>query len=74
MLPPAVLARKKKGFGIPLSRWLRQVPPAPPLAAVPGVRMPWVADRWRDFRSGRGDDRLFLWSWLSLQSAVTQHG
>jgi asparagine synthase (glutamine-hydrolysing) len=73
MVPAAVLGRRKKGFGIPLSRWLHQVPPAPPLAAVIGVQMPWVAERWQAFRAGRGDERLFLWSWLSLQSALAPH-
>ena len=70
MLPSSVLTRRKKGFGIPLSGWLKHVPPVPPLAAVPGIQMPWVSDRWRAFRSGQGDDRLFLWSWLSLQSTL----
>ena len=70
VVPRAVLARRKKGFGIPLVRWLREVPAAPPLAPVAGVRMPWVCDRWRGFRAGQTDDRLFLWSWASLQSVV----
>ena len=72
LLPASVLARRKKGFGIPVRRWLREVPPAPPLAAIPGIRMPWAAERWRAFRSGQADERLFLWSWLSLQSVI--HG
>ena len=70
VVPEAVLARRKKGFGIPLARWLREVPAAPPLAPVAGVRMPWVSDRWRGFRAGETDDRLFLWSWASLQATV----
>jgi asparagine synthase (glutamine-hydrolysing) len=70
VVPEAVLARRKKGFGIPLARWLREVPAAPPLAPVAGVRMPWVSDRWRRFRAGETDDRLFLWSWVSLQATV----
>src|SRR5262249_13849608 len=41
-----VLRRRKRGFGVPLARWLRDVPAPPPLAPVAGVRMPWVADRW----------------------------
>ena len=70
VVPEAVLARRKKGFGIPLARWLREVPAVPPLAPVPGIRMPWVADRWRSFRAGRTDERLFLWSWASLQAVL----
>jgi asparagine synthase (glutamine-hydrolysing) len=70
VVPPAVLARPKKGFGIPLARWLRQMPAVPPLSEIPGVRMPWVAERWRSFRTRKSDERLFLWSWMSLQSMV----
>ena len=70
LVPDRVLARRKKGFGIPLARWLRDVPAVPPLEEVDGVRMPWVAERWRGFRAGEIDDRLFLWSWLSLQSVI----
>jgi asparagine synthase (glutamine-hydrolysing) len=72
LVPQTVLTRSKKGFGIPVSRWLREVPTRPPLEHVYGVRMSGVADRWREFRSGRADERLFLWSWLSLQGIV-QH-
>jgi asparagine synthase (glutamine-hydrolysing) len=68
VVPEGVLRRRKKGFGVPLARWLRDVPATPPLAPVAGVRMPWVADRWRGFRAGQTDDRLFLWSWTSLQA------
>jgi asparagine synthase (glutamine-hydrolysing) len=70
LVPATVLRRPKKGFGIPLSRWLRDIPPDPPLAPVNGVRMKWVAERWRAFRAGQTDDRMFLWSWLSLQSML----
>lgn len=70
LLPGDVLKRSKKGFGIPIYQWLREVPPEPPLAPVPGVRMPWVSGRWRSHRDGTGDERLFLWSWLSLQQAA----
>jgi len=70
LLPDAILQRKKKGFGIPLAAWLRQIPPQPPLSSVPGIDMGWVAGQWRDFRAGRSDERLFLWSWLSLQSVM----
>ncbi|HET9904304.1 MAG TPA: asparagine synthase (glutamine-hydrolyzing) [Xanthobacteraceae bacterium] len=67
LLPEAVLQRPKKGFGIPLAKWLRSVPASPPLAPVSGVRMEAVAARWQAHRAGRADHRLFLWSWLALQ-------
>jgi asparagine synthase (glutamine-hydrolysing) len=66
LLPADILARKKKGFGIPLSAWLREIPRVVPLAPIFGVRMEQVAATWNAHRSGRADERLFLWSWLAL--------
>jgi asparagine synthase (glutamine-hydrolysing) len=70
LVPDEVLSRPKKGFGIPLARWLRQMPPAPPLGALPGLRPAWIAERWSAARAGEADERLLLWSWLSLQRIV----
>ena len=69
LLPREVLNRRKKGFGIPVAKWLRALPP-PPFAPVTGVKTRWVEKCWRDHRAGRSDHRLFLWSWLSLQSVL----
>jgi asparagine synthase (glutamine-hydrolysing) len=70
LIPDDVLVRPKKGFGIPLAKWLRTIPSIPPLAPMNGVRMERVSDRWTRHRSGKTDQRLFLWSWLALQSIV----
>lgn len=70
LLSDSVLYRKKKGFGIPLARWLREVPAKPPLTPVAGMRMRSVDNAWKEFRSGRSSEHLFLWSWLSLQYAA----
>jgi asparagine synthase (glutamine-hydrolysing) len=69
VLPPSILGRRKKGFGIPLASWLRTFPAQPPLGRVAGIRGTEVERRWREHRSGSTDHRLFLWSWLSLQQA-----
>ena len=74
LVPDAVLKRPKKGFGIPLVRWLRQMPPPPPLGAIPGLRQGWITERWSAVRAGQEDERLLLWSWLSLQGIVGQTG
>jgi asparagine synthase (glutamine-hydrolysing) len=74
LVPEAVLKRPKKGFGIPFARWLRQMPATPPLAAIPGLRPGWIAERWSAARAGEEDERLLLWSWLSLQGVVGRHG
>ncbi|CAN7508649.1 asparagine synthase (glutamine-hydrolyzing) [Bosea sp. LjRoot90] len=70
LLPKSIVDRKKKGFGIPLARWLKEVPKEPPLAPVPGLNLDFVRDAWSGHRSGRTDRRLFLWTWLSLQSQL----
>jgi asparagine synthase (glutamine-hydrolysing) len=74
LLPETVLKRPKKGFGIPLANWLRQLPPPPALDAVPGLRPAWIAERWSTARAGLEDERLLLWSWLSLQGIVSSNG
>jgi len=68
VLPPDIIDRPKKGFGVPTARWLKSIPADPPLAAIPGVRMDHVAAAWAAHRTGAADNRLFLWTWLSLQS------
>jgi asparagine synthase (glutamine-hydrolysing) len=70
LLPKRLLRRRKKGFGIPVYRWLKEIPAEVPLDPVPSIRIRWVADRWRAFRSGSADDRIFLWSWLSMQNVL----
>src|SRR5271166_1480904 len=74
LVPDAVLQRPKKGFGIPLTRWLRQMPPAPPLGTIAGLRPAWIAERWVAARAGQEDERLLLWSWLSLQGVIGKNG
>jgi len=68
ILPPTILKRRKKGFGIPLAQWLRDVPLVPPLAPVDNTNAEWVSRQWREHRNGAADHRYFLWSWLSLQT------
>ena len=68
VLPAHVIDRPKKGFGIPTASWLKSMPKEPPLAPIAGVRMDRVGEAWNAHRRGVADHRLFLWSWLSLQS------
>jgi asparagine synthase (glutamine-hydrolysing) len=70
LLPDGIAHRRKKGFGIPTAKWLRSIPPVPPLTAIAGIRTAAVAERWRSHRAGTADHRLFLWSWLSLAGVV----
>lgn len=68
LLPSSIVDRKKKGFGIPLAKWLREVPLEPPLAPLPGVRVDYARRAFFDHRAGAADHRLFLWSWLAMQN------
>jgi asparagine synthase (glutamine-hydrolysing) len=72
LVPDDVLTRAKKGFGIPLAAWLRTSPSEPPLTAVGGARIEPVSKRWLQHRAGIADHRLFLWSWLALQSILNR--
>lgn len=58
-LPAAIVGRPKKGFGIPVSAWLREwdAPPAP-CGVDPGK----VERAWEQHRSGARDRRGLLWS------------
>jgi asparagine synthase (glutamine-hydrolysing) len=67
LLPPSIVDRKKKGFGIPLAKWLREVPPEPPMAPLAGVRADYARRAFAEHRSGAADHRLFLWSWIAMQ-------
>jgi len=68
ILPADIIDRPKKGFGIPTATWLRSMPAEPPLSAVRGVHMDRVGAAWDEHRRGAKDHRLFLWTWLSVQS------
>lgn len=72
-LPSTIVDRKKKGFGIPVSQWLKAIPPVPPMAPVDGVNMQFVEDMWSEHRKGHNDRRLFLWTWLSLQGTLSHN-
>jgi asparagine synthase (glutamine-hydrolysing) len=72
-LPANILARKKKGFGMPLAQWLRTSPAAPPIPSAAGIETDWVAKCRQEHRAGIADHRLLLWSWLAFQSSVARY-
>lgn len=71
-LPPEIVQRPKKGFGIPLAAWLRQMPEPSTALSVQGMRADQVAEMWRAHRHRKADHRLFLWSWLSMQAVLNR--
>jgi asparagine synthase (glutamine-hydrolysing) len=74
LLPSSIVDRKKKGFGIPLAKWLREIPTTPPLEHVSGMRTNYAKRTFAEHRSGDADHRLFLWSWIVMQAYVAQTG
>lgn len=63
-LPERILNLPKKGFGIPLNRWLRYLPS--PTASLPGGHGN-VVERYAAMHKARkGDCRLFLWGLHAL--------
>jgi asparagine synthase (glutamine-hydrolysing) len=67
LLPREILDRPKKGFGIPIKDWLREMPGPSPTPAVPDLNHELVRARSDAHVTGRADYRLFLWAWCVLQ-------
>ncbi len=68
-LPAEVTSRPKKGFGVPIAEWIRNMRPSP-ATPVAGMRSETV-DTWcEQHRERSRDHRIFLWSWLSLQHVM----
>jgi asparagine synthase (glutamine-hydrolysing) len=87
-VPTALIDRPKKGFGVPINRWLRQdlrewaedlLSPAG-LGASGLLDVPTVRARWRDHLEGRSDQRYWLWNvlmfqaWLAERAGEKSHG
>jgi asparagine synthase (glutamine-hydrolysing) len=68
LVPDAVLARRKQGFGPPLQSWLSRL--AAPRASnmIPGLKDEAFREQWDRNRRGKSDDRLLLWNWFALET------
>ena len=64
ILPDNLLYRPKKGFGIPLTAWLKSWPIDE--AGVVDFNSSFVGKMYDEHRFGGRDNRLFLWSWIVL--------
>jgi len=66
VLPADVLHRKKKGFGVPIGAWFKngQLDLAGS-ESLPLINGAFVREKLAEHRSGREDQRAFLWNaWL----------
>ena len=67
VVPDEVLERRKKGFGIPLTRWLRTWDPAAfERGGIVAGNAGWAAAQLREHQAGSRDNRLALWCLLAL--------
>ena len=70
VLPRDIIYRKKKGFGVPLARWLRDWPEPQIALRHPEPDAAWISRQWAEHRAGYSDHRLFLWNWIVLQHHI----
>ena len=69
-LDPSILDRRKKGFGIPLAKWLRELEQPVCAWSALGMNAQSINRAWAEHRSGRRDHRLFLWAATSLAATA----
>lgn len=71
VVPDEVLNRHKKGFGIPLTQWLRTWNDTDfKNTIIPYLDSEWVYQKFFEHKIGKHDHRLLLWCWLALQYHV----
>ena len=73
LLPRDIIYRKKKGFGMPIGRWLRSgrmTPIEPQLAPA----KKFFYERLQAHQQGRSDERLFLWAQCVLAGIAKTRG
>jgi len=66
LVPDEVLTRRKQGFSPPVSSWLRNLPAPERTHTIPGLRDEPFRQRWNTHQAGETDERLLLWTWLTL--------
>jgi asparagine synthase (glutamine-hydrolysing) len=81
MLPPAIMTKRKRGFAVPLDRWLREdlletMKDAlfdPDVERLGIIRPEAIAGLVNDHLSRRGDHRHRLWALLVLTRWLARH-
>jgi asparagine synthase (glutamine-hydrolysing) len=74
-LPERTLTRPKKGFGIPLVKWLPHFTGSEgPELPAHGINAVAMGRRWDRHLGGRSDDRLLLFAWLAVAYHAEQAG
>ena len=68
-LPKNILNRPKKGFGIPLNKWLRSLPS--PTHNIENLRQEFSRSAEKAHKNRHGDYRFFLWNLHVLDALKT---
>jgi asparagine synthase (glutamine-hydrolysing) len=71
-VPASILDLPKKGFGIPLTSWLKKWP-MPESSSLIHHNAALLQSLRAGHVSGEKDERLFLWCWMVLQRHLQQH-
>lgn len=74
LVPNEVLEKRKQGFSPPLLSWLSHFPAPQASRAIPGLREDALRSRWEQHQAGAVDERLLLWTWLTLDTWVSSVG
>jgi asparagine synthase (glutamine-hydrolysing) len=69
LVPQDILARRKKGFGIPLMRWLKDIPVDADLAQKLSIEDDVAKMMLKSHQTGKKDYRFFLWNWNVLKNS-----
>jgi asparagine synthase (glutamine-hydrolysing) len=65
-----IVGRRKKGFGIPLAKWLRTMSQEFNSLAPKGVNSDVLRQWWSEHKLGHADHRLALFTALSLEHSI----
>ena len=73
LLPAEVLNRPKKGFGMPVSSWLRSMErPSLQTSEALGLNSEMLSSAWAEHSERIDDHRGLLWAWLCLDRWAKQ--
>jgi asparagine synthase (glutamine-hydrolysing) len=74
VLPRDVVYRSKKGFGIPIGRWMKNgVFNSGLLAAIGSLNCGFTEARLKEHQENRADNRAFLWNTWLLNEWLSSH-
>jgi asparagine synthase (glutamine-hydrolysing) len=75
VIPDAIIDRPKKGFVMPIARWLRSAKFPFDVEKMPaGLNRDFLSAKLAAHRAGKRDERLFLWSAWVLGEWKAAHG